>query len=265
MNPSGITTLRQTRTAGIELTELLYAHDVRLPRHAHENAGFSLVLEGRFREGYAARELACRPHSVSFTPGNAEHTNVFTHAHCFTIELPPPLLARLDGAPLVDPFEQHGGMLELLAQRLLAECRDADDVTPLAIEGLGLEMIAAASRAAHSSGDSQKAPAMRRVRELLEARFARPLRLDEIAAAVGRHPVYVSASFRRAYGETISDFVRRLRVEHARRELARGALPIAEIALQSGFANQSHFTRAFRKAHGVTPAAYRNLTAGKRS
>ena len=261
---SNITTLLQTTTSGMELTELVYGDGLRLPRHAHEHAGFCLVLEGRYSEGYGARELACRPHSVSFTPGDAEHTNVYTRSHCFTIVLPPPLLARLDGTPLVDPFEQRAGMLELLAQRLLAECRDPDDVAPLAIEGLVLEMIAVAARATHPSGDSQKPPAIRRVREMLEARYAEPLRLDDLAAAAGRHPVYVSTSFRRVYGETISNFVRRLRVEHARRELARGALSIVEIALASGFANQSHFTRAFRKAHGVTPAAYRFLITGKR-
>jgi AraC family transcriptional regulator len=263
---SGITTLRQTKTSGIELTELFYGHGLRLPRHVHENAGFLLVLDGTHSEGYAARELVGRPHTVTFTPGGAEHTNVFAPrgAHCFTIELPRSLMARLDGAPLVDPFEGRGGMLELLAQRLLDECRHADDVAPLAIEGLALEMIATAARASRSSGDSRKTPAIRRVRELLEARFAEPLRLDDLAAAVGRHLVYVATSFRRAYGETIGAFVRRLRVEHARRELARGELPIAEIALASGFANQSHFTHAFRKALGVTPAAYRSLITGKR-
>jgi AraC family transcriptional regulator len=259
---SDITTLLQTTTSGIELTELLYAEAVRLPRHAHELAGFCLVLDGEYSEGYRARELACRPHSVSFTPGDTDHTNLFARAHCFTIVLPPALLTKLD-APLTDPFEQHGGMLEWLAQRVLAECRNADDVTPLAIEGLVMEMLAASARARRSS-DSQKPPAIRRVRELLEAHFTEPLRLDDLAAAVGRHPVYVSTSFRRAYGETISDFVRRLRVEYARRELARGALSIVEIALASGFANQSHFTRAFRKAHGVAPAAYRRLIADKR-
>jgi AraC family transcriptional regulator len=266
MSSSGITTLQQTKTSGIELTELVYENGLRLPRHVHENAGFSLVLDGTLNEDYGACELVGRPHSVTFTPGGAEHTNVFapSGSHCFTIELPQPLMARLDGAPLLDPFEQHGGMLELLAQRLLDECRHADDVAPLAIEGLVLEMIAAAARAVRSAGDSQKTPAIRRVRELLEARFAERLRLDDLAAAVGRHPVYVATSFRRAYGETIGSFVRKLRLEHARRELAGGALPIVEIALASGFANQSHFTRAFRKAHGVTPAAYRRLITDQR-
>ena len=266
MSSSDITTLQQTKTSGIELTELVYGHGLRLPHHVHENAGFLLVLEGTHSEGYGARELLCRPHSVAFTPGDTVHTNVFAPrgSHCFTIELPRPLMARLEGAPLVDPFEQQGGMLELVAHRLLEECRNGDDVAPLAIEGLALEMIATAARALRSSGDSRKTPAIRRVRELLEAQYAEPLRLDDLAAAVGRHPVYVATSFRRAYGETIGAFVRRLRVEHARRELARGELPIAEIALASGFANQSHFTRAFRKALGVTPAAYRSLSTGKR-
>ncbi len=266
MSLSDITTLLQMKTSGIELTELVYGNGLRLPRHVHENGGFSLVLDGTHSEGYGSRELVGRPHNVTFTPGGAEHTNVFAPkgAHCFTIELPQRLMARLDGAPLADPFEQHGGMLELLAYRLLDECRNADDVAPLAIEGLVLEMVAVAARTVRSSGDSKKTPAIRRVRELLEAHFAEPLRLDDLAAAVGRHPVYVATSFRRAYGETIGAFVRRLRVEHARRELARGALPIVEIALESGFANQSHFTRAFRKAHGITPAAYRRLITDKR-
>jgi len=266
VSASDITTLLQTKTSCIELTELVYADGLRLPRHVHENAGFSLVLDGAHREGYGLRELAGRPHNVTFTPGGAEHTNVFgpKGARCFTIELPRSLMARLDGVPLADPFEEQGGILELLARRLLDECRHADDVAPLAMEGLVLEMIAAAARTVRVSGDAKKTPAIRRVRELLEAHFAEPLRLDDLAAAVGRHPVYVSTSFRRAYGETISDFVRRLRVEHARHELARGALPIVEIALASGFANQSHFTRAFRKAHGVTPAAYRRLSTDQR-
>jgi AraC-like DNA-binding protein len=101
---------------------------------------------------------------------------------------------------------------------------------------------------------------LRQVRELLEARFTESLRLAEIADAVGRHPVYLATSFRRAYGETIGDCVRRLRVERARRELEQSDAPIADVALTAGFANQSHLTRTFRKVTGMTPAAYRRLS-----
>jgi len=210
VSASDITTLLQRTTSCIELTELVYADGLRLPRHVHENAGFSLVLDGTHSEGYGSRELAGRPHNVTFTPGGTEHTNVFgpKGARCFTIVLPESLMARLDGAPLADPFEQRGGILELLAKRLLDEFREADDVAPLAMEGLVLEMIAAAARTVRVSCDSKKTPAIRRVRELLEAHFAEPLRLDDLAAAVGRHPVYVSTSLRRAYGETIGEIGR---------------------------------------------------------
>jgi AraC family transcriptional regulator len=266
-----INTLSRTTASGIELAELVYAERLQLPRHAHEHAGFCLVIEGSYIEGYGTRALQCRPDSVTFSPAGAEHRNTFEQqeSRCLTIELPQPLLARLDHTfgrtPLRDPFEQHGGMLAMLAHRLLRECRESDDASPLAIEGLVLEMIAAAARAPRDEADTLTSPAIRRVRELLEARYTEPLELADLAQAVDRHPVYVAASFRRAYGETIGDCVRRLRVEHARRELERGALPIAEIALASGFANQSHLTRTFRRATGVTPAAYRRLIADKRS
>ena len=246
----------------IELAEPVYPERLRLPRHAHERAGFCLVLDGTYVEGYGARELECRPRSVTFSPAGAEHHNVFAQkgSRCFTIEVPQPLIERLDGSPLRDPFEQHGGTLAMLAERLLREHREGDDASPLAIEGLVLEMIAAAARVAQKTTAS---PVLRQVRELLEARFTESLQLAEIANAVGRHPVYLATSFRRAYGETIGDFVRRLRVERARRELEQSDAPIADVALTAGFANQSHLTRTFRKATGMTPAAYRRLSAYK--
>ena len=254
------------RVAGIDLAEIDYSAGLRLPPHAHDSAGFCLVLHGSYVEDYRARELSCRAHSVTFSPAGAEHRNAFDAApvRCFTIEVSQPFFDRFEGVPLREPFEQHGGMLAMLAHRLLHEYRHADDASPLAIEGLVLEMIAAAARDARDRSETRVSAAIRRVRDILDADFAEPVHLADIASAVGRHPVYIAIGFRHAYGETIGEYVRRRRVEYARNELECSELPISEIALAAGFADQSHFTRAFHKATGITPAAYRALIADNR-
>ena len=83
--------------------------------------------------------------------------------------------------------------------------------------------------------------------------------LSELAALVGRHPTHVSRAFRREYGVTVAEYARSLRLEWARAQIALGDTPLARIAVEAGFSDQSHFTRAFRSHTGVTPGRYREL------
>ena len=78
-----------------------------------------------------------------------------------------------------------------------------------------------------------------------------------LAAHVHKHPVHVAKAFRKAYGETIGDCQRRFRLEKARHLLCKGGMPLAEVALECGFANQAHFSRTFKAAFGSTPTRYR--------
>jgi transcriptional regulator GlxA family with amidase domain len=67
--------------------------------------------------------------------------------------------------------------------------------------------------------------------------------------------------FRRHYGVSIATYLRRLRLDRAAAKLAGSDAPVARIAAEEGFADQSHFTRAFTCHTGVTPARYRRLTS----
>jgi AraC family cel operon transcriptional repressor len=78
-----------------------------------------------------------------------------------------------------------------------------------------------------------------------------------LTQVAGRSAEHVARTMRTVLGLTPSDYVNRVRMEHAARELRVTARPIAEIALDCGLANLSHFYALFRRAHRLTPRAYR--------
>jgi len=71
------------------------------------------------------------------------------------------------------------------------------------------------------------------------------------------HPAYLARTFRSHFGTPLGSYARRLRLTWAASQLSSTDDPIARIALEAGFFDQSHFTRAFRQSYGMTPLAYR--------
>jgi AraC-like DNA-binding protein len=101
-----------------------------------------------------------------------------------------------------------------------------------------------------------RAGALSLVRDLLHDRFADDLSAGDLASAVGMSRFQVCRQFREAYGVPPSAYLRQLRLREARRRLAAGEA-IADVAVTSGFADQSHLTRWFRRSYGITPGVYR--------
>lgn len=104
---------------------------------------------------------------------------------------------------------------------------------------------------------------MRRVMDFVQAYLTQDLSLDELAQQAGFSPYHFARMFRRTTGESPHQFVLRQRIERAQRLLKETDLPLAHVALESGFANQSHLTHAFKRYLGVTPRAYRHDYAAK--
>ena len=97
--------------------------------------------------------------------------------------------------------------------------------------------------------------------DLVKADLAVQLRLADLAAAAGVTRFQVIRDFKRAAGMTPGRHVRDRRVRRACDLIGEG-LPLAAVAAETGFADQSHMTRVFKVVKGVTPAAYRAATAG---
>jgi AraC-like DNA-binding protein len=93
----------------------------------------------------------------------------------------------------------------------------------------------------------------------LDRHLSENVRLTATARAVGLSPPHLADIFKTATGETIGAFLRRRRMEHARKLLTETGLSVAEVATQVGYASAPHFAVTFKKAWGVTPAAHRNV------
>lgn len=105
---------------------------------------------------------------------------------------------------------------------------------------------------------SAVAPELARVRDYLHAQMDTDVGLNELASVAGVDRFKLTRRFQRAFGTSPHAYLVRLRLRAARRLLAAGRTP-AQVAAETGFADQSHLGRWFRRAYRMTPAAYRRL------
>jgi AraC family transcriptional regulator len=195
---------------------------------------------------------------LAYHPAEEVHSEDIrdTEVHSFNVELNAAWARRFHEcvpAPR-NSAEIQGGLPAVLALRLYREFRSMDAISPLAIEGLVLEILAELARLAAAP---RQPLWLLRARDLIHDRFRDNLCLAEIATAVGVHPVYLATTFRRHFRQTVGDYQRQLRIGFACKQLTQRCAPLAEIALSAGFADQSHFARVFKRYLGITPGAYR--------
>jgi AraC family transcriptional regulator len=243
------------------LVESLYPPKTTMPRHTHETAHISVVLQGNFTELSGRRARSSEASTLIIHPPDEDHAVKFhdAGARVFSFKIKPRLHERIrDFTNVLDaPAVFQGGRPTWLAVELYRESKTLDAVAPLMMEALALEIIAAASRRADNLRERSIPRWLRQAREYLHAHFAGKLSFAVLAKIVGVHPVYLAREFRRAFGCTMGEYVRRLRIETACRKMTNSELPLDEIALVVGFYDQSHFSNVFKRLTGATPSQYR--------
>jgi AraC family transcriptional regulator len=251
---------RELELADFTLVESSYPPSSTMPRHTHDLAHISIVLQGSYIERYGHKNRSGEPSILVLHPPNEDHLVTFhaTGARIFSIHIKPQWLARVrDCSKVLDsPSDFRGGLPAWLAVRIYGEFREMDEVSPLMIESLALEIIAVTSRGLRLT--EHRAPRwLEQVREMLHASVSEEVSFDNVAEAIGVHPVHIARQFRKHYYCTMGEYVRRLRVEAVSREITRSDTPFSEIASSFGFYDQSHLTNTFKRLTGMTPGQYR--------
>jgi AraC family transcriptional regulator len=229
------------------------------------NESGSGVME--FDMGAGCRQLPFRVGDLVLKPPGVatRFANSRPHAKSF-VSLPPSFLAEAAGAP-PDFGRLHADAFRcpVLARLLEMLWVDPSLQSPqgrLFADGLLLaltgRLLSLAQARLPEPGRGALSPErLERVDEWVAAHLAEPFGLDEMAASVGLSPFHFARSFKQATGETPLAFVAAKRIELAKRLLGAGATPLAEVAQLCGFADQAHFTTAFRHRTGMTPGVWR--------
>jgi AraC family transcriptional regulator len=231
-----------------------------------EDGYVGVVLDGACEKTFVHDTRSLAAGSAFTMPAGAFHATAFAQRPTRVL-----VLHQAEGeAPavpwsrLLRDFREARGAGPLGAGwRLAGELHAEDDAWALAAEGLCLELISGYIREERSTlRSSRSRPWLEPVRERLHARLAEHVSLGELAASAGVHPVHLSRSFRERYGMSVGEYVRQVRLDWATAQLAATETPLAVLAVEAGFADQSHFTRAFKRHAGLTPARYRRMVRG---
>lgn len=251
--------LRWRRVGGLTLAEVQFEPGQRIHREQHANVRWLLVMKGAVSEVHDGESASHGPSTLLFRRANEARSYAASDrgAVCLIVDMDDAWIARArQQAPVISRSTAfRRGLLLHLAHRLYGEFRLRDEVSRLAIESLTLGLLAEASRRIARAG--QQAPVWLQVAlALVDQHFAERLPLRAVADRVGVHPVHLARTFRRTFHTTFASYVRQLRIDFARRELA-GTAALTDIACAAGFCDQSHFSRCFKQHTGLTPAEYR--------
>jgi AraC family transcriptional regulator len=249
--------------AGALLSEVHHTKAVSVAPHSHEVPYFSLLLDGSYSE--CARDFSVRyePYTVVFHDALTEHSDAIADGGCrmFFVELLAPWIDIV--AASVRPahlFEMDGSAPAWLILRLHREFLSGDAASALTVESVLFELCDYLSDSARST--TQEPAWVTEAEELLRLNLSERIDLSAVAQQVGVNPAHLCRTFRRYRRRTIGDYVIGLRVQFVCRKLLETRDSLTEIAVEAGFADQSHMTRIFKRVTGVPPGAYRSVILG---
>lgn len=225
--------------------------------HTHRDAHFVLISGGDYvsiAEGLPAKRCP----ALIYNPPGTTHRDHFRcgRGSYFAISLEPAKVQKVGYQIALPTGPLHlGEMAQFAIAMRVARCC-AVEPGGLTLDALCYELLGSMDSRAQRL-DRRPPSWLDKAVELLHDRYLEELTIADVAHGVGVHPVHLARSFRRHFRCSPGEFTRFCRLERAACMLTRSERTLSDIALESGFADQSQFSRAFTRNLGIAPGKYR--------
>jgi len=252
------------QTASFQFAELEATVPEReVPRHRHETLHFVLVLRGIYLTEARNQDGPCSSSTLIYNPAGTTHRDCFRSRNGRFLSIS----SDLNGSRLLDGVSPVARVVAgesarsregaLITGAIEREFEREKHPSSLVLEGLGLELFGQLLRPEERIESRRIPDWLLRTKEMIEDCAGSEITIADLAATVAVHPVYLARAFRKYFGNSPGEYLRRKRLLRARRLLIDTRLPLVEVALQCGFSDQSRMTHAFTSEFGIAPGRYR--------
>jgi AraC family transcriptional regulator len=232
-----------------DLTLTLHRPASALRRHRHREAYATLVLRGSYTEDAGARIDRIGAGDLVIHPAGERHDNQFDRqgALCLNIGEPGFETVPMDWPSLQSRMVRPGWASPHRLGVILSEVLTREDPTKPA------DPTSEQARSPLSAAPEW----ILQVNQEIHRRFRERVTLTSLARSVGYASGHVARTYRKAYGVSVGTRLRALRASWAQGQIQSGPTILSVVAMQAGFADQSHMTRVLKKVCGSTPGALR--------
>jgi AraC-like DNA-binding protein len=248
---------RRLDLPGITLSRYAYPAP-RTGWHYHENPYLMLVMEGKLLDVNRRTTTRCPAGSLMLYNWDNLHYNSRESAVAggFHVEFTRDWLVRtgVDDAHWRGSHRIEHPRAYHLCAALYAELITGDAHSLLSTELLVMQLCQHV--AFHSLPSEPQPPWIARLRDLLHEE-ADDLSLATLSRKIGVHPVHISRTAPRYFGYSLGEYIRQTRIRRSLQLMMDSRLTLTDIALRSGFSDQSHFIRTFRRYFPTTPLRFR--------
>jgi AraC-like DNA-binding protein len=240
--------------------------------HTHPACSFMVSFDDRCRTRIDGRVLRSAPGRVTVIGPGVPHEELVSDepGRYAAIMVAPRLLRRAlaDHAPArLPPLRGHefAGTPEIVAavREIMLEHSARLPGRKALLDAAAVRLVHLLLRAllgvSHDAARLPERDAIRRAADLAERHGGEPLTVRDLARAAAMSPPHFSREFKRETGHTPQAYLRRARLERAKRLLAADDRPVTDVALECGFCSASHLATAFARAYRVPPSRYRAM------
>lgn len=251
------TTTKVLRTDNFNISLTQHSADSQISLHAHDKPYLCLLASGIYKEKSNTTDIITHGEVVYRTP-NYEHSNSFSNKGgiCLNIEFNNhEQFMVLNELQLPDKVSKQKGSVEVYKLLYALKQGLPNDILNIYC----YESMITVINVFDSKGDINW---VKKVKELINDNPLANISLDKLSIEFSLHPNYIVRKFKEITGFKLSEYLTRIRLEYSINILLTSKENMTAIAIESGFYDQSHFNRNFKKHITTTPLHFSKVMKG---